>query len=56
MGSCWARCRTATGGLPHYSNGSSMNMGGILYPVSLQAEPVVHIADLFVRGDIQRGW
>ena len=34
-----------------YSNGSSMNMGGILYPVSLVAQPVVHLADLFVRGD-----
>ncbi len=39
----------------NYSNGSGMNMGGILYPVSLQAEPVVRVADLFVRGDIHNG-
>ena len=37
----------------NYGNGSSMNMGGILYPVSLNARPALHLADLFVRGDRQ---
>ena len=35
--------------------GSSTNMGGITYPVTLRRVPAVHIGDLFVRPDVQTG-
>ena len=35
--------------------GSSTNMGGITYPVTLRRVPVVYVADLFARPDLHTG-
>jgi hypothetical protein len=35
--------------------GSSTNMGGIIYPVTLRRVPSIYVADLFVRSDLHTG-